>query len=214
METLSYHIIDLHYKQHKPVVQLTDADMLTEIRLGNESVFEQIFRKYYAGLCNYANTVLKDIDESEEVVQAVFLNFWEKREILEISVSLKSYLYKSVYNSSLNKLKHEKIKLAYKNYNAEQIRQNPQYASHLVTQTELQSKIEKAIESLPEQCRLIFKLSRFEELKYAEIAETLGISIKTVENQMGKALKVLREKLADYLVVSVFFILNLIMDLF
>jgi RNA polymerase sigma-70 factor (ECF subfamily) len=87
------------------------------------------------------------------------------------------------------------------NYNAEQIKQNPSFASDLADANELKIKIEEAIESLPEQCRLIFRLSRFEELKYAEIASQLGISIKTVENQMGKALKVLRLKLADYLVL-------------
>jgi RNA polymerase sigma-70 factor, ECF subfamily len=175
------------------------------IQQGDERVFEEFFRKYYQSLCNYACTFLKDMEEAEEAVQAVFHHFWEKKATLEISTSLKSYFYKSVHNNCLNRIKHAKIKLEYQHYNAERIDQNPSYASHLAEANELESRIAQAVESLPEQCRLVFKLSRFEELKYAEIADQLGISVKTVENQMGKALRVLREKLADYLVFMLLF---------
>lgn len=185
-------------------MQIYDPDFQA-IRQGDESVFEDFFRKYYQNLCNYACTFLKDMDEAEEAVQAVFHHFWEKKEMLEISISLKSYFYKSVHNNCLNRIKHAKIKLEYQHYNAERIDQNPSYASHLAEANELESQIGQAIESLPEQCRLVFKLSRHEELKYAEIADQLGISVKTVENQMGKALRILREKLADYLVFILFF---------
>lgn len=185
-------------------MQTYDSDFQA-IQQGDERVFEQFFRKYYQSLCNYACTFVKDMDEAEEAVQAVFHHFWEKREMLEISVSLKSYLYKSVYNNCLNRIKHEKIKLEYQHYNAERIDRNPSFASDLADASELESRIGQAIESLPEQCRLVFKLSRFEELKYAEIADQLGISVKTVENQIGKALRILREKLADYLVFMLIF---------
>lgn len=174
-------------------------EIFSAIKQSDETAFEKVFRAYYQALCNYAHSFLKDMDEAEEVVQSVFHSFWEKRQALEIRVSLKSYLYKTVYNHCLNKLKHNKIKDAYKNYNAVQISQNPVFASHLAINNELEKQIKEAIESLPEQCRLIFRLSRFEELKYNEIASQLGISVKTVENQMGKALKILREKLAEYL---------------
>lgn len=174
---------------------------IKSIQQGSEAAFEQVFKAYYSPLCQYAHTLLKDMDEAEEVVQGVFHSFWEKKNQLDIQISLKAYLYKMVYNLCLNRLKHSKIKDAYMNYNAAQIKHNPSFASDLADANELKIKIEEAIESLPEQCRLIFRLSRFEELKYAEIASQLGISIKTVENQMGKALKVLRLKLADYLVL-------------
>jgi RNA polymerase sigma-70 factor, ECF subfamily len=186
-------------------VQLSDSEILLAITAGNESMFEQLFRKYYQLLCNYGNSILKDLDEAEEVVQSVFMDIWEKKNDLQINISLKSYLYRMVHNRCLNKLKHEKIKEQYKVYTYAQTQNNPSNAIHLTLQNELQQSIEDAIADLPEQCRLIFKLSRFEELKYSEIAEQLGISIKTVENQMSKALKILRERLADYLVIYLVF---------
>lgn len=176
---------------------------LIALQEGDEGVFEKLFKAYYSPLCQYAFTLLKDKDESEEIVQGVFHNFWEKKAQVEIKTSLKSYLYKMVYHLCLNRLKHQKVKEAYLDYNATQIQQNYASATDLANENELKAKIEEAMNSLPEQCRLVFRLSRFEELKYAEIAEHLGISIKTVENQMGKALKILRIKLADFLVLVI-----------
>lgn len=122
-----------------------------------------------------------------------------KRETLQIEGSVKSYLYKAVYNASMNELKHGKIKENYLQMQArnEQI-EHPLSQSNL---RELEKNIEKALMNLPEQCRLIFKMSRFEDLKYREIASVLNISPKTVENQMGKALRLMRENLADYLTI-------------
>jgi len=177
--------------------------ILEQIQHSNETAFEELFRTYYQGLCNYGNSLLKDMDEAEEVVQQVFCQFWEKREHLDIQISLKSYLYKMVHNACLNKIKHQKVKNVYEQHQLSQIQGQSLPASHLVTQNELEEKIKNAIDTLPEQCRIIFCLSRFEELKYAEIAEQLDISVKTVENQMGKALKILREKLSDYLLLMV-----------
>lgn len=157
------------------------------------------FRAHYQPLCNYAYTFLQDRDESEEIVQSVFMNFWEKRQAIEIKVSPKSYLYTMVRNACLNVIKHEKIKQRHAGEEiatAERVHEG--VAQHVISY-ELEDRIRQAIEVLPEQCRLIFKLSRFEELKYSEIAEQLDISIKTVENQMGKALKIMREQLKEYL---------------
>ena len=117
-----------------------------------------------------------------------------------IETSIVHFLQR-VHNAALNRIKHGKVRKLYAEEQMGLYTSEP--ASHLSLQNELQQQIEQAIESLPEQCRLVFKLSRFEELKYAEIAALLGISIKTVENQMGKALKVMREKLKDYLVIIV-----------
>lgn len=182
--------------------------ILEQIQQGNESAFEELFRTYYQGLCNYGNSMLKDMDEAEEVVQNVFCQFWEKRENLDIQISLKSYLYKMVHNACLNKIKHQKVKNVYEQYKVSLGQGQSQPASHLAIENELEAKIKEAINALPEQCRIIFCLSRYEELKYAEIANQLDISVKTVENQMGKALKILREKLSDYLVLLVLLGLN------
>ena len=185
-------------------MQLTDSEVVEAIRQGNERVFEQVFRKHYASLCHYANSFLKDQDDAEEVVQNVFCTWWEKRVFLDINISLKSYLYRAVHNHCLNRIKHLKIQDTYRQHNAEVLEQTQVSATEHLEHSDLENRLRKAIERLPEQCRLIFRLSRFEELKYAEIADQLGISVKTVENQIGKALKILRVQLADFLMIGWF----------
>jgi len=167
----------------------------------NDELFEQLFKAHYKALHAYATTILKDIDIAEEVVQNLFLKFWEKRELLSIATSIKAYLYKCVYNDSLNYLKHENVKLKHQNFTVYTMDTSSEPASAKAELTELETKLRAALNELPEQCRTIFQLSRFEELKYKEIAEQLGLSIKTVENQMGKALKILRIKLVDFLIL-------------
>ncbi|MCX6182978.1 MAG: RNA polymerase sigma-70 factor [Bacteroidetes bacterium] len=169
------------------------------IREGDKKVFEQAFKTYYSPLCNYACSILKDMDEAEEVVQNLFYSIWNKRESLQITDSLKSYLYRATHNDCLNKLKHGKVRAMH----AEEIKMTTGFhsddASKDLQGKELAAQINTAIEALPEQCGIVFKLSRFEELKYSEIAAQLNISIKTVENHMGKALKLLRDSLKEYL---------------
>ncbi|WP_138483459.1 RNA polymerase sigma-70 factor [Dyadobacter bucti] len=180
-------------------VHPSDPEIVSAIRRGDEQAFEQTFRKYYPRLCNYACTLLKDEEESEEVVQTVFLTIWEKRADLEITLSLKSYLYRAVHNHCLNRFKHASVREAHRDYTLNYIPQSYESVTEVIHASELEERIEKAVSTLPEQCQRAFRLSRFEELKYHEIAEQLGISIKTVENQIGKALKILRLELADYL---------------
>lgn len=189
-------------------MQVSDSTVITAIQGGDKRTFEKVFREYYEKLCQYAYSFLKDMDEAEETVQTIFHQYWEKRESLEITTSLKSYLYKAVCNRCLNIKKHEKVKAAYQNHKVIEFRQSPTYASDIAEKQELEKQIDKAIATLPEQCRLIFKMSRFEELKYNEIATQLGISPKTVENQMGKALKILRQQLVEYLTIALFIITN------
>ncbi len=180
-------------------MQLSEQEIVGAIRQGNERIFEETFRKYYQSLCNYANSILKEMDEAEEVVQNLFLSIWEKRNDLEINISLKSYLYRAVHNHCLNRIKHLKIREEYQQYATNFYDASYESVSQTVMKNELEQKIEEAIRKLPEQCRLIFRMSRFEELKYHEIAEQLELSPKTVENQIGKALKILRVELAEYL---------------
>lgn len=180
-------------------LQLTDTDILEAIRQGNERVFEVVFRKHYQALCNYAFGLLKDMDDAEEIVQGMFLKLWDQRQDLEITVSLKSYLYRAVHNTCLNRIKHLKIQDNYRQHVGDFLENNHVSATAELFKAELEARIAEAIEKLPEQCRLIFRMSRFEELKYQEIANELHLSIKTVENQIGKALKILRQELAEYL---------------
>jgi RNA polymerase sigma-70 factor, ECF subfamily len=180
-------------------VDLSEYQQVTALTGGDINAFEMLFKTYYKPLCNYAYTFIPDKDEAEEIVQSTFLSVWEKKTSLQIQTAVKPYLYAMVRNACLNVIKHEKIK---QKHVAEELaigQEGYESIAQTVYSSELEKQIQKALEKLPEQCRLVFKLSRFEELKYAEIAGQLNISIKTVENQMGKALKIMREQLKDYL---------------
>ena len=169
--------------------------------LYDDRAFEHLFKFHYKALHAYASVMLRDEDTAEEIVQSMFLRFWEKRSLLNVQTSVKAYLYKCVHNDSLNHLKHQTIKAKYQDYAVKSINDHDEPASAKMELTELESRLQEALRELPEQCRTIFQMSRFEELKYREIAEQLGLSVKTVENQMGKALRILRLKLADFITV-------------
>ncbi|QGK77271.1 RNA polymerase sigma-70 factor [Flavobacterium sp. SLB02] len=166
---------------------------------GNEAAFEKVFKMYFRNLHTFAYTFMKDDVIAEEIVQNVFFKIWEKRDQLQIDDSLKAYLYRAVHNESLNHLKHLKIKNSFQLQYSANMESSNQDASNQMIASELENDIYKAINELPQQCRTIFQMSRFEQLKYQQIADQLNISVKTVENQMGKALKVLRSKLVEYL---------------
>jgi RNA polymerase sigma-70 factor (family 1) len=186
----------------------TDNQLIENIRKGDIRSFERVFTLYAENLVRYAATIVKDTDDAEDIVQQLFVSIWEKKGIPDVNISIKNYLYKSVYNTSLNKLKQLKVKEEYATHITYVSDGLTAGASALLEQKETASVIEQAIDGLPEQCRLIFKMSRVEQLKYQEIANQLGLSIKTVENQMGKALKHMREQLKDYIVVFIIYFLN------
>ena len=172
--------------------------------------FETLFSDHYSRLCAYAYNFIKEQEGSEEIVQEVFFKLWINRSDIKIESSIISYLYRAVRNASLNFIKHIKIRENYKQHNKEQIEQSEQLDSDPLNVSELEKKIRASIDLLPEQRKKIFILSRYEQLKYKEIAEKLGISIKTVENQMGKALQFLRKELAEYLPLLIIFFNHLI----
>jgi RNA polymerase sigma-70 factor, ECF subfamily len=184
-------------------VELTDQQYLSALKTGDITAFEMLFRNYYQPLCNYAYTFVQDRDEAEEIVQSTFMSVWEKRDALEIRTAVRPYLYAMVRNACLNVIKHEKVKQVHVAGELAVAERSIESVTRTVMAAELEDKIQEALLKLPEQCRLVFKLSRFEELKYAEIATQLNISVKTVENQMGKALKIMRDQLSDYLPILI-----------
>jgi RNA polymerase sigma-70 factor (ECF subfamily) len=164
--------------------------------------FEVLFRQYYQMLCAYAFRFVNDTDTAEEIVQDLFYKLWEKRSELQINTSVKSYLFSAVHNRSLKHIEHRNVELKYRNYyltHESEIDNEPQDAHNVV---ELQGIIDATLKSLPERCSRIFRLNRFEGLKYHEIAQKLSISVKTVEANMGKALKILRKNLKNYVEVA------------
>lgn len=182
--------------------QRDDSTLLQAVQLSDESAFDTLFRKYYEPLCHYACSLTDgDLDEAEDLVQQTFVKLWEQRTAIQVQWSVKAYLYKMVHNRCLNRLRDARTREKYKVYNAEQLEQSHQHEPGAAS--ELKERIQVALTTLPPECRRIFELSRFEELKYREIADQLGISIKTVETQMGKALRLMRTELADYLVTLI-----------
>ncbi|MES2389155.1 MAG: RNA polymerase sigma-70 factor [Bacteroidota bacterium] len=171
-----------------------------QIQAGDEKAYERLFFLYYAPLCGYANRFLRDTDEAENIVQELFCFMWEQKDRINISLALKPYLYRAVYNRSLNRLKQMKRTIS------QEEEAMPEFAESMgsnadqpLAHAELDGLITGAINAMPEKRRQIFCLSRMEQKTYKEIAAMLDISIKTVEAQMGKALDFMRFSLGDYL---------------
>jgi RNA polymerase sigma-70 factor (ECF subfamily) len=181
----------------------TEKEIFTLLQKGNVYAYELIFRRYYVSLSGFAARFVQQPDAAEEIVQNIFLKLWEKKESLSIETSLKSYLFRAVYNGCNNHLAHTKIQNKYISLVRENILRNEALSDPVMDSLaykELNEKITDAIERLPTECKKIFKMSRFDGLKYAEIAESLQISVKTVETQISRALLRLRVELKEFLV--------------
>ena len=172
--------------------------------------FEQLFRSYFTPLCSFAQKFVNDADEAKDIVHNVFINLWNKRTEVDMETSLKSYLFQGVHNRSLNYIRdHKKIVQFDAPQNESELAHYLESQDHLES-SEAEGRINRALDSLPDKCREIFLMNRFDGLKYREIAEKLDISIKTVETQMSRALKTLRERLSDMItVLLILFIQNL-----
>ena len=187
------------------MTQAKDSVSFDDIKNGNEAAFNKAFDLYYSRLCFFTDKFLHDFDLSRSVVQQVFVDMWIKRDKLQVT-SLQSYLFQSVRNASLDILKRRK---AESKYLSTLETEDSAPLADWMEEAELADRINKAIQKLPEKCREIFVMCRFEEMKYAEIAARLNISVKTVEMQIGIALKKLRKELSDYQMIqllSVFFL--------
>jgi RNA polymerase sigma-70 factor, ECF subfamily len=169
-----------------------------------------LFRSHFAGLCFFAQKYVKDIDTAKEIVQDAFLSLWEKRDTIDMDRQVKSYLTMIIHNKCTNYLRDNR-KFDTNILQIENLLDVPEYEStdSLVT-GELKVSIESAINELPEKCREIFVMNRYENLKYQEIADKLQISVKTVETQMSKALQHMRLRLAAYLTVLVALVIGIL----
>jgi RNA polymerase sigma-70 factor, ECF subfamily len=176
---------------------ISDTEIIRRIRNGDAGQFESLFRSSYVSLVRYARTLIKDHDASEEIVQDLFFRLWQDKEKLNIESSLNGYLFRSVHNRCLHYIEHSRVVERHAEqmlYNQSEYQESP---SDILNYKELQEKIAQILERLPERCGKIFTMSRFEGLKYTEIAEKLSVSVKTVEANMGRALKEFRKELAQ-----------------
>ena len=178
--------------------EYTDEELLSLLVTDGESAIDLIFRKYYTFLCKSVYRIIPDGQITEDLAQEVFYEVWKKRDKLKITASLKAYLKRAALNKALNYIRDQKIDFRNAPAKEELISKQDSIVQELAADN-LQQEINAAIDNLPERCRLVFVLSRFEEMSYQQIADQLGISIKTVENQISKALKSLRVALAEHL---------------
>ena len=170
-------------------------------------LFEEVFRIHFTSLHAYAASIIKEEAAAEEIVQNVFFKLWEQSEKIQINASVSAYLYKAVYNDCLNYLRHNKVKAGHYAHVTGTHLEHGDVIDPAVLK-ELQQKIDAALNELPEQCRTIFQLSRLDDLRYRAIADQLGISVKTVENQVAKAVRLLRSKLRELIPVLVLLFIN------
>ena len=190
------------------IYTISDRDSEKEDSIkGDEKAFENLFKLYYVKLSFFANKFVNDIDVSEEIVSDVFTHLWEQRSTLKITSSTNAYLYRTVQNRCLNFLKHKKIESEYVNYLAKHnlLSEIPVLSRNPYLEKELEEQVLKAIEDLPEKCREVFKMSRFELLKNKEISEQHNISTKTVEHHMTIDLDKMRHCLKHFFIlISIF----------
>ncbi len=171
-----------------------DHQLMQRIKAGESLAYDTLFKKYYAYLCMVVFRMTQDKNEAEDVVQEVMLEIWRKRETIEIKNAVKPYLHRAVRNKTLNRIRDNKLQFE----GEDQLVELPSLSSSPIQQMqgeEMADLIKKTYENLPERCRIVFSLVKYEGLSYKETAEKLEISIKTVENQISKALRIFRKAL-------------------
>ncbi len=175
-----------------------EKHLLERFREGDEWALDWLFETYYGYLFKIACSILSDPDLAKDCVQEVFVRFWQKRGELEVKTTLKGYLQRSTVNECLGQMRKRKLPVSPEEASL-RLPDPAASAQQTLEMESLNELVQVAINRLPEQCRLIFRMSRLQELSYREIAEQLAISPKTVENQIGKALQQLRAELGPWL---------------
>ena len=172
--------------------------LLERLKKDDRSALKELFKEYYKSVCASIYRLVKDKSIVEDLAQEVFLRFWNKRHTINVQQSIGAYLRRMAVNEALGFLRSRKITESDENIQLESQDKDANIEA-LVLHSELEDQIKQAIQNLPPRCKIVFILSRFEDLTYQEIANRMEISIKTVENQMGRALRLLRSQLKDYI---------------
>ncbi|PZX11380.1 RNA polymerase sigma-70 factor (ECF subfamily) [Breznakibacter xylanolyticus] len=187
---------------------MNDQFLIDGLARGDHGAYEALFMAYYTPLVVFAVRMVDDEDTARELVQDIFVSFYERNTVLSIHTSLKSHLYQSVRNRCLNHLKREKLLRTHHQHIFDDTKESESYFENAVETSELQQRLYHIIAQLPDKCKEVFEMSRFEGFTNQEIADKLAISKRTVETQISKALKFLRDNLSDYLHVITIFLIN------
>jgi RNA polymerase sigma-70 factor, ECF subfamily len=179
--------------------------LLEKLKNDDQSAFTVLFTKYYPDLVRFSYGYTRDSNASEEIVQEVFLKLWENRNSLIINISLKSFLLKTVQNRSIDSLRHANIIHKYASIVTDHPLLSENDTENYVLHSDLEANFNHAMDKLPAQYAEVFRMSRIETLNYQEISRKLGISVRTVEVRVSKALSLLREELKDFLLVAILF---------
>jgi RNA polymerase sigma-70 factor (ECF subfamily) len=175
-----------------------DRNIAELVRAGDALAFRKLYDAYAESLLDYALSIVRDVSVSEDIVQVIFVNVWKNRSRLNPQLSLKSYLYKSVRNQALKIIRHEKVEQGAQE-NIRSLYYVPESKEDESAKIEQTAALNRAIEQLPERCRLILLMSKYDGLSYAEIAAVLDISVNTVKTQMGRAFTAIRHALRPHL---------------
>jgi len=187
-------------------MKIDEKVLLNGLKEENKAIFDFVFTYYYTGLCAFVNRYINDQEAAEDLVQDFFVRMWFASKTLEINTSIKSYLFTSLKNKALDYLKHTKVKGKYAStFNAKTAYIQPEDTWEF-SETELLALLEKGLQQLPPRTREIFEMSRYKGISNDQIAQTFGISKRTVEVQISAALKILRIELKDYLPLAVLFL--------
>jgi RNA polymerase sigma-70 factor (ECF subfamily) len=179
----------------------TDSFLLAELKRGSRNAFSILFRKYYKDLILFGGTFLPGRNYCEDIVQNIFVWLWENRENIKVEDSLKSFLLKAVQNACIDELRHRQSISEYGKYMEAFVDCGSMDTEKYILYSDMHAQLNKALKSLPEACRQAFVMSRFEGLKYKEIARQLNVSERTVEVRIGKAIGLLRLYLKDFLLI-------------
>ncbi|MEM7549779.1 MAG: RNA polymerase sigma-70 factor [Bacteroidota bacterium] len=180
--------------------------IIQAIKNGDKEAFEQVFKQYYNALFNLSKGILKDEAIAEEQVQEVFIKLWERKEELQADIKLFPYLLTSVRNRSYNYVRDHTVAQKYVDHQLQQYREQIFNQDYEQYSDEIILKLNKVIDQLPDKCREVFKLSRFENLSHKEISKRLNISTKTIENHITKAMKVIRAQMTQLLIFITFWL--------
>lgn len=174
-------------------------EQLIRLKNSDEKKFmEFLFKSFYIPLCKSVYRIVRDTDVAEDIVQEVFYKVWRNRDTLDLSKSVKSYLYRSAINTALNYLEKHKRVVELDGNEMLSNKYSANTTEEVLDGSELENKINCTINELPPRCKTVFMMSRFEEMSYQEIADSLDVTVKAVEKQMSKALQILRESLKMY----------------